>query len=693
MKSRLLVKTRVTTCYIIRAFLITLFCSVFVNNSVSFAQPTPPSLRCISVETNGTVTLSWLAPSDTGTVFGGYHISYSNNVNGPFINADSVFSYSTLTTTVTGVNANNTTLYFYIRTREDCCAIYSIPSDTLRSMRMIVTPLSNESVRLNWNRIHTPPLPTTQTNFIVSKELTPGVFTTFKTIPDTTTIDTNIYCSKYINYKVTQGNISGCISTSSIDGELFRDTKGPAQPLIDTVSIDLVSEDINISWFPDSSADTDGYVIYEFNGSSYDSIGAVYGINNISFIYTLTNSATTVETYTIAAFDSCKNLSQLAANHKTMLLSKSYEKCSATISLDWTPYENMINGIVRYEIWYRVNSGNWVRDAFVPDNVYSHEKILTVQGALYEFVIRVVGTNGQTASSNIKSITADIFEQPDFLYIRSASVIGAGVGVTCFVDNSGDVISYRLYRSNSASGPFELIKEIAFTNATDINFIDSNAGADQQQKFYRISATDSCNIEQVFSNVAGTVFLTAEGGNDFISELSWIDYIGWQSNTGYFNIYRYSNGMTASQPFATVSGDTLFYSEDVSDFPNGDGNICYVIQAVEDSVNSYGYRDSAFSNVACAPQNAAVYIPNAFTPGGKNPIFKPYLLYDDPSTFSFQIYNRWGQRVFFSENPELGWNGSFNDQDSPSGLYVYILVFKGFNKKEIRKSGTVTLLR
>ena len=693
MKSRQLVKTSVTTCYLIRAFLILLCCSIFVNSKMAFAQPTPPSLRCISVEANGAVTLNWLAPSDTGNVFGGYHISYSNTINGPFIGIDSVFNYSILTTTIPGVNANNTTLYFYIRTREGCCAIYSIPSDTLRSMRMIVTPLSNESARLNWNRIHTPPLPSTLSNFIVSKELTPGVFTTFKTTLDTTTIDTNIYCSKFINYKVTQGDFSGCISVSSVDGELFRDTKGPAQPLIDTVSINLVSGDMNISWFPDSSADTDGYVIYEFNGSSYDSIGAVYGINTISFIYTLTNSATTVETYTVAAFDTCKNLSPLAANHKTMLLSTSYQKCAATISLDWTPYENMNDGILRYEIWFRVNAGNWVRDAFVPDNVYSHEKILTVQGALYEFFIRVVGNDGQTASSNIKNITADIFEQPDYLYIRSASVIGTGVEVTCFVDNSGDVISYRLYRSNFASGPFELIKEIPYTNATDINFSDPDAAADKQQKFYRISATDSCNIEQVFSNVAGTVFLTAEGGNDFISDISWIDYVGWQSNAGYFNIYRYANGMIASQPFATISGDTLFYSENVSDFPNGDGNICYVVQAVEDSINSYGFRDSAFSNVACAPQNAAVYIPNAFTPGGKNPIFKPYLLYDDPSTFSMQIFNRWGQRVFFSENPEIGWNGSYEDRESPSGLYVYILIFKGFNKKEIRRTGTVTLLR
>ncbi|MBL0340499.1 MAG: gliding motility-associated C-terminal domain-containing protein [Bacteroidetes bacterium] len=666
---------------------------ILVHSHQSNGQPSPPSLRCISVGLSGAVTLNWIPPIDTGTVFGGYHVSYSTNTAGPFLPVDSIFNYNTLTTTINSVNANNTVLFFYIKTRAGCCTNYSVPSDTLRTMRMIVTPLSNESVKLNWNRIHTPPLPTTLANYIVSKELTSGAYTTFRTTTDTTTSDTNIFCSKFINYKVIQGDASGCQSTSSIDGELFRDTKGPAKPLLDTVSINLISGDVQISWFPDSSADTDGYVIYEFNGSSYDSIGAVYGINTLSFTYPLTNSATVVETFSIAAFDTCRNLGSLAANHKTMLLNLSYEKCGALASLNWTPYENLKDGISRYEIWVRENSGNWVRDAFVPSTVFNYEKILTNQGSLYEFVIRVVGVNGQTASSNIKSIIADIFIQPQFLYIKSLDVRGSGVEVNCYVDPGGDIVSYRLYRSNFATGSFTFVDEKNYTASNTITFLDAFAGADQQQKFYKISATDSCVDEQLFSNVSGTVLLSAEGGNDYISDLSWIDYFGWQGTTGYFNIYRVIDGFTASQPFATVSGDTLFFREDVSSFPAGDGNICYVVQAVEKNQNSFGFRDSSISNIACAPQSANAYIPNAFTPGGKNPIFKPYLLFADPENYSLQIYNRWGQQVFASTQPDLGWNGQFESKNAPTGLYVYILIFKGFNKKELRRTGTISLLR
>lgn len=673
----------IATCFLVQ------FLIVFTAN----AQPDPPTVRCISVESNGNVTLNWLAPANAGTVFGGYHIYQSNSASGPFVPVDSIFNYATLTTTITTVNANSATFYFYIKTRDGCCNNYSVPSDTLRTMRMLVTALSNESVRLNWNRIHTPPLTGTLATFTVSKELTGGVFTPFRTTTDTTTTDTNYYCSKFINYRVTQGDVSGCISKSSADGELFRDVKGPSIPVIDTVSIDPVTGLAGISWLADSSLDTQGYVIYEFNGTSYDSIGAVNGINNLNFIYAASTAASGVETFSVAAFDSCRNLSPLAVNHSSMLLQKSFDKCAATVSLEWSPYINMSSGLLRYEVWYRINHGNWVRDAILPPNVLSYDKYLTAPDDTFDFFIRASGNSGQTASSNIRTQIADIFVQPAWLYLRYASVTGSSVEVKCDTDPAGDVISYRLYRGNSSSLLSELAGEQSYNPTGEITFTDLFAEADDGPRYYKVTAVDSCGNEQVFSNIARTAFLTAEANANLTSSLTWSDYSGWPGVTGQFNIYRVENGIVAGAPFAFVDGDTLFFIEDVSNFPGGEGNLCYVIEAVEDSVNNYGFQDRAFSNIACAPQQAAVYIPNAFTPEGKNPIFRPVTIYDDPGTYLLLIYNRWGQLVFESDNPEVGWNGTFLNKPSPTGAYAYILTFKGFNKKEVRRTGTVMLIR
>jgi len=664
-----------------------------LGDIVAFSQPTAPSLRCISVEANGNVTLTWIAPLDTGTAFGGYHIFSSPSAGGPFTPIDSVFNYNTLTITLPGTNANNSSLYFYLKTREGCCAIYSASSDTLRSIRMIVTSLSNERVRLNWNRTHIPPLPTTISSFNVSKELSPGVYTQFLTILDTTALDTNYFCNRFINYKVTQGDLSGCVSESSVDGELFRDTRGPAQTLIDTVSVDPITGNVIITWFPDSSSDTQGYVIYQFNGISYDSIGSVTGINSLSFINPLSNSSNLSETYTIAAYDSCKNLGSLAANHQTIFLETNFIKCDAKITFEWTPYENMNSGLKRYEIWISENAGPWTRDGFVPPTILSYEKDLTLSGATYEFVIRAVGNDGQTSSSNKREIIADIFDQPAFLYIRSATVTGQSVKINCHVDPASDAKAYILYGSNSENGFYTFIDSKNYTPDSDITFIDAFAQADKGRRFYKITSRDSCGKEFVTSNIAGTVHLFAEGGNDYKSQLDWSAYTGWQNLPGSYQIFRVIGGTVASTPIATLSGDTLTYNDDVSDFSAGDGNICYVIQAREDSINTFGFSDSAFSNVACAPQAPSVYVPNAFTPGGKNPVFKPFLLFEHPATYSLRIFNRWGQQVFETDIPGTGWNGKYNDKEAASGIYAYTLVFKGLNKKEIQRMGTVVLIR
>ena len=58
------------------------------------------------------------------------------------------------------------------------------------------------------------------------------------------------------------------------------------------------------------------------------------------------------------------------------------------------------------------------------------------------------------------------------------------------------------------------------------------------------------------------------------------------------------------------------------------------------------------------------------------------------------VYNRWGNIVFETNNPQNGWDGSFRGEDCPVGTYSYKIVFKFQNseKKEI-VVGHVNLIR
>jgi gliding motility-associated-like protein len=95
--------------------------------------------------------------------------------------------------------------------------------------------------------------------------------------------------------------------------------------------------------------------------------------------------------------------------------------------------------------------------------------------------------------------------------------------------------------------------------------------------------------------------------------------------------------------------------------------------------------------------NEIFYIPNAFTPDGdeRNNTFKPIITSGvDLFNYSFYIYNRWGQVIWESYNPNIGWDGTFNTIMCQDGVYTWKLKFKSTKTDEIKEfMGSLTLIR
>lgn len=71
-----------------------------------------------------------------------------------------------------------------------------------------------------------------------------------------------------------------------------------------------------------------------------------------------------------------------------------------------------------------------------------------------------------------------------------------------------------------------------------------------------------------------------------------------------------------------------------------------------------------------------IWVPNAFSPDGDglNDIYRPVTL--NIREYSMSIYNRYGQLVFISTNPGIGWDGTYRGGLCPEGNYVYIIVYQ-----------------
>jgi gliding motility-associated-like protein len=91
-----------------------------------------------------------------------------------------------------------------------------------------------------------------------------------------------------------------------------------------------------------------------------------------------------------------------------------------------------------------------------------------------------------------------------------------------------------------------------------------------------------------------------------------------------------------------------------------------------------------------------LYVPNAFTPDGDgvNDIFVPSVIGADPLDYNLMIFNRWGQLIFSSEFPTIGWDGSYKGTGSQEDVYVWkILTRDAATSAKKEFVGHVTLLR
>lgn len=123
---------------------------------------------------------------------------------------------------------------------------------------------------------------------------------------------------------------------------------------------------------------------------------------------------------------------------------------------------------------------------------------------------------------------------------------------------------------------------------------------------------------------------------------------------------------------------------------------CYYVTAVNESD-----MESEASNIVYADNRScfSYRLPNVFTPNGDgyNDTFRA-LPNQYVEGFRIDIFNRWGNPVFSSDDPKFEWNGRMDGsgKECPDGVYFYVVEFtveaEGLNDK-IYQSGSVTILR
>lgn len=105
------------------------------------------------------------------------------------------------------------------------------------------------------------------------------------------------------------------------------------------------------------------------------------------------------------------------------------------------------------------------------------------------------------------------------------------------------------------------------------------------------------------------------------------------------------------------------------------------------------YIEVTKENCICTP-----YIPNGFTPNedGRNDEFQVYTNCE-MQAFRMEIYDRWGNLIYRTEDPLDSWDGTSRGKEASSGVYVYRIEYtsadKNGNPATSVKHGSVTLVK
>ena len=119
----------------------------------------------------------------------------------------------------------------------------------------------------------------------------------------------------------------------------------------------------------------------------------------------------------------------------------------------------------------------------------------------------------------------------------------------------------------------------------------------------------------------------------------------------------------------------------------------------DNTVTAWVYADAMCSSeidtFKILVQNCSciVSIPTAFSPNGDGKNDRFSVITADLQSFHMEIYNRWGQAVFYTSVIGHSWDGTFNGIPCDGDTYYYYLKLKCIKGEEVFRKGDITLLR
>lgn len=643
----------------------------------------------VAVGDSGCVTLGWFwrsAPASGSSCV----LYYAARREGPYAPVDTL-SASATGTTHRKAGAAAGARHYYL-------AVGGWRSDTITTLYMGMENIGGGVANLAWNN----PLQHIN-NSLLYKLYRRGVgkdsvvSTTANSYRDTVTV-----CGDTLEYVLAvelllahpgprPGYSPSLKFVSPVCRDYFSDFTAPDTARLDSVSLVPERNRCVMGWQPSASKDVFGYIVYIYEDGIWKVMDTLHGASNTFYADTL-HADGSVHEYRIASLDTCRNASPLGEIHHTMVLSATPNKCDSAVSLSWNAYAHMPGGAASFEVFARSGKDGFQCIGFGGKGSSFRCEGLDVMRP-YTFYVRVWNAD-RSISATSSTVDVDFHRKPGsgVALLRSVSVTEDNdILVTAHVPDTADYRSLVLCRHLEPDGPAVWSDTLAKCSG---NCSWRQRGLDvQQPHYYTVSLTDECNMAFYVSEPVANIVLHMDMDVE-ANRLSWSSYDGFRALPDSYRVYRRAGTLS---PFALLD-DRPFplrgYDDPLQDLPSGN-EIAYRVSAVG-HVKGLPDTVECFSNTVVMEDEPAIYIPNSFIPESdieENRVFRPVLHSVPAPEYLLTIFDRWGQVVFETRNPEEGWDGLIKGLPARMGVYVFQLSFRMKNNKLYTRRGMVNLIR
>ncbi|PCH96868.1 MAG: hypothetical protein COB85_03130 [Bacteroidetes bacterium] len=244
-----------------------------------------------------------------------------------------------------------------------------------------------------------------------------------------------------------------------------------------------------------------------------------------------------------------------------------------------------------------------------------------------------------------------------------------------------------------------------FSNASTIDVVswawnfDDPGSSTQENPIHIYGTSGFYNVELAVVNNNGCVDTTYNSVEVYpLPEAGFTVEPGKTSQVTPFIDFVYTSIGASTYEWDMGNGDSIFTSMDTifTYVYAEEDTATYIVQQI--AINSYGCRDT-FSLEVIIREDYIIFFPNAFTPNGDgiNDFFIPkgIGLVSNIKSYKLSIFDRWGDKVFETEDVLEGWNGKANNgkKVAQADVYIWLVDMDLYDLGKHKAIGHLTMFR